>query len=488
MDGTSQPLARDERPTGWGVTKTLVVGALIVSVGFGTNVVARGAVLNQQSLSVLAPIAPVLGLGFDAKTDTGSLSAIARIVGAQKLWQAGGTGKGVDVALIDTGVTPVPGLDHGNVIHGPDLSFDSQTPSLAHLDGFGHGTHMASIIAGSDEIDGSAASCADCLNDSPYSDVTKFEGIAPQARVISIKVGASDGAVDVTQMVAGIEWAIAHRHDEGKNIRVINISYGTNSAQSYMADPIAFAAEKAWNAGMVVVASGGNDGLAVRQLGSPAYSPTVLSVGTSDPNDTIAANNDTIPHWANHGTSDRPVDVVAPGVHVLGLRVPGSVLDIANPNAVVGSRFFRGSGTSQSAAVVSGLVADILQLFPTLKPDQVKQLLRAFASPIGAPGDGFEYARGQGVVEGSQVNLVAVKQLLLGTKRAPASLGTGTLEAARGGEYVSDGTNLLTGEIDIFGSPWSPVEWTADAESGSNWVDGIWTPTARMFRPLASPR
>ena len=87
---------------------------------------------------------------FNPATDMGSLYNISRIVRADAAWQAGYSGRGVDIALIDSGVSPVTGLTSGNVVNGPDLSFDSQRPSLTNLDGYGHGTHMASIIVGRD--------------------------------------------------------------------------------------------------------------------------------------------------------------------------------------------------------------------------------------------------------------------------------------------------------------------------------------------------
>jgi serine protease AprX len=457
--------------------RTLVVGVLIAAVGFATNVMAEAKQNASTGQGGATEPKPWDGLGYNPMTDMGALSAVTRIVGVQDLWERGFTGKGVDIALIDTGVTRVPGLNNDNVIDGPDLSFDSQTAHLEHLDGFGHGTHMASIMVGSDPVKGGAAAtkgCSTCLNNSVYSDVSKFQGVAPGARVISVKVGASDGAVDVTQVVAGIEWAIAHRRDPGKNIRIINLSYGTNSAQSYLADPIAFAAENAWRHGIVVVASGGNDGLAVRQLASPAYSPKILSVGTADPNGTLQTSDDTVPEWANHGTVQRPIDVVAPGVHVLGLRVPGSVLDQANPQAVVGSRFFRGSGTSQSAAVVSGIVATVLQRTPNLTPDQVKTLFRKSTTPFGAAGDGFEHSRGNGAIEARKMTLDALLGLPANVAGAVPSLGIGTLEASRGGEYVTDNGIDLSGERDIFGVPWRPLAWTTNALTNTNWRGGNW--------------
>ena len=139
------------------------------------------------------------------------------------------------MALIDTGVAPVPGLTSGNVVNGPDLSFDSQQPGMAHLDAFGHGTHMASIIAGRDAAG----------TPSSYLDPARFTGIAPDATLVNVKVGASNGAVDVTQVIAAIDWVVEHRKDPGLNIRVINLSYGTDSVQSSTVDPLAFAVENA---------------------------------------------------------------------------------------------------------------------------------------------------------------------------------------------------------------------------------------------------
>src|SRR3954453_3900253 len=113
-------------------------------------------------------------------------------VGAQMAWQSGANGSGVDVAVLDTGVTPVPGLSGDNkLVYGPDLSFDSQDPNLANWDGYGHRTPMAGILAGND-ADGS------------------YKGIAPGARIVSVKVGASNGAADVSQIIAGIDWITQH--------------------------------------------------------------------------------------------------------------------------------------------------------------------------------------------------------------------------------------------------------------------------------------
>src|SRR4051794_26205833 len=320
------------------------------SRGVGATVVASSALASI--VLAASPASAATGLGYDAVGDKGSLFNIAEVVGAHASYAAGYTGKGVGVALIDTGVTQVAGLDTGNVVNGPDLSFDSQDPATAHVDGFGHGTHLASIIAGRDTA-GTPAS---------YLDPSNWHGVAPDATLVNVKVGASNGAVDVSQVIAGIDWVVQHAGDN--HTRVINLSYGTDSVQSSMVDPLAFAVENAWKHGIVVVAAGGNDGDASKTLANPASDPHVIAVGALDTAGTAGTADHSLPSWSTHGTADRHVDVVAPGVSVLGLRVPGGTADQANPQARVGTRFARASGTSQAAAVVSGEVALLLQANP----------------------------------------------------------------------------------------------------------------------------
>jgi serine protease AprX len=427
-------------------------------------------------------------------TDTGSLSAVTRLVGAQALWADGYTGTGIGVAVIDTGVSRVPGLAApGQVIDGPDLSFDSQSAALAHRDSFGHGTHMAGIIAGRDGPSiTSRYGCSTCLNQSPYSDTTKFVGVAPDAHIINVKVGATDGAADVSQVIAAIDWVVQHKDDPGLNIKVLSLSYGTNSTQAYTVDPLAYAAEVAWANGIVVVASGGNDGLAVPNLANPGYDPTVIAVGADDPMGTMGKLDDTVPAFATHGTSARPVDLIAPGVSVASLRVPGSYVDVTYPGGLVGTRFQRGSGTSQATAVVAGVVALLRQRFPAATPDQIKSLMTGTAFRINAS---LLFA-GKGVVDAQAATLLGMKTItsLLGGLTRPllgptAGTGTGSLEKSRGDAYVTSNGVLLTGERDIFGRPfvsatmaalekgrtsWSGGTWNGSVWAGPTWSSGTW--------------
>jgi len=378
------------------------------------------------------------------------MSLVNQAIGADRLQSAGYTGKGVGVALIDSGVVPVQGLTSGNVVNGPDLSLDNPMTQLANNDGFGHGTHMAGIIAGNDGTS------------------TGFKGVAPGAKLLSVKVGAYDGAVDVSQVIAGIDWVVQHRNDNGMNIRVINLSYGTNGVQSYQLDPLAAAVEHAWQAGIVVVVAGGNSGTNQASLDNPATDPFVLSVGADDPNGTATELDDTIPDFSSRGSSSRHVDIVAPGQSIVSLRNPGSVIDTEYPKAVVNTRFFKGSGTSQATAVVSGAVALLLQQRPTLTPDQVKAALTSSATllPQATAQD-----RGAGLL-----NVVGASTAIVGssTQTFTKSSGLGTLEGARGTQHIGDNGTDLTGEQDIFGSPWQAATWAAASSAHTAWNGGTW--------------
>ena len=409
------------------------------------------------------------GTTYSPVSDEGSMYNTTLITGAQDMWKAGYTGKGVDVALIDSGVVGVDGLTvSGKVVNGADLSFESQASNLRYLDTFGHGTHMAGIIAGR----------ANAAVSGKYAgDQTNFLGMAPDARVVSIKVADAHGATDVSQVIAAISWVVQHRKDNGLNIRVLNLSYGTNSTQAAALDPLSYAVEVAWKKGIVVVAAAGNAGYAMTgSLTNPATNPFVLAVGSVDTHGTTAMNDDTVSsfssssNWGANG-SFRLVDLVAPGAHIVSLRDPGSYIDQKyGGTGAVTSKLFRGSGTSQSAAVVSGAAALVLQQRPDLTPDEVKRILTYSATLINAPA----------VSEGNgELNLKTalpwptsfikgfVQYLTPGT-------GKGTLEGSRGSNHLVKDSVSLSGEKDIFGKPFSSATMAALEANGSSWSGGVW--------------
>jgi serine protease AprX len=418
-------------------------------------------------------------VAYDPGTDQNSMNAIINAIGAQQWWTNGYTGQGVDVALIDTGCAPVQGLNSpGKLVYGPDLSLESQAPNLAGLDTNGHGTFMASILAGNDA--GSGAS-----NPNPYT----FRGVAPDARVVCVKVATADGGTDVSQVIAAIDWVVQHAHDNGLNIRIINLSYGTNSTQSSTVDPLAFAAEQAWKRGIVVVAAAGNSGYQKGKgapgLADPAYDPYLIAVGATQRGSSgngpgNGPDKETMANFSASGAGCggcRNPDVVAPGAHVQGLRVPGSFVDESTPPGLLDARFQRGSGTSESTAIVSGAVALLLQKYPSLTPDQVKKFLTTSTVKIAGADD---KAQGKG-----RINLAGLTDKKPDTgggaaQHFPDATGTGSLEIARGADHLTRDGVVLRGEIDIFGHPFdaagmAALEASASAWNGGTWNGNVWT-------------
>ncbi len=390
-----------------------------------------------------------------------SLFHLADTVRAKQVWGAGLSGAGVDVAVLDSGVVPVNGLTTpGKVVDGPDLSFESGQADLRHLDTYGHGTHMAGIIAGRDD------SVATPVREISHQ---QFVGIAPDARVVNVKVADSEGATDVSQVIAGIDWVVQHGRSNGLNIRVLNLSFGTDGVQDYRLDPLAHAVEQAWRRGVVVVVAAGNEGYGDARLNNPAYDPYVLAVGGSDGRGTASPDDDVVAGWSSRGDASRRPDLVAPGASVVSLRDPGSRLDRDHSGARVGERFFRGSGTSQAAAVVSGAAALLLEQRPGLSPDQVKALLTSTAHPLPLAD---REAQGSGLLD---VKAATSAPTPWTTQTWPRSMGTGSLELARGSGHVTVAGTPLLGEQSVFLSAWDAFGWSTGLLSGTTWSGGDWT-------------
>jgi serine protease AprX len=374
------------------------------------------------------------------------LATVNRIIGADQAHAAGYTGAGIDVALIDTGVSPVAGV--GPVLNGPDLSFDSQQPAFEHLDAYGHGTHLAGIINGSG---------------------AGVEGVAPGARILNVKVGAANGAVDVSQVIAAIDWVVQHRNDPGVNVRVLALAYGTDSVQPAAIDPLAYAAEVAWRHGIVVVAAAGNRGTGAA-LDDPAIDPYVIAVGASEPQGTLSTADDLVSTFSNPGNGSRRPDLVAPGRSVVSLRVPGSFVDLQHPEGVEPDGLLRGSGTSQATAVVAGSAALLLQAHPSMTPDQVKAALTktAMSLPLSL------LSQGAGQISIARAIARNPQSFSQARQGWPTGDGTGSLEGARGTQHVEMDGVPLSGEVDIFGMPWDGQSWSGQSWSGQSWSGGTW--------------
>jgi serine protease AprX len=373
-------------------------------------------------------------------------------------------GDGVTVASIDTGVTPTPNL-------GPRLlARVDLTAERDGLDRFGHGTHMAGVIAG----DGTTTFGA-------------YEGSAPEARLVSVKVAGWDGATDVSTVIAGLQWVVSNRARFG--IRVVNLSWGTDATQGYGVDPLDRAVERAWAAGLVVVVSAGNQGPAAGTVTKPADDPYVITVGAADTNGTATALDDTVAPFSSAGpTADgraKP-DVLAPGVSIVSDRAPASTVDTFRPTARLGATMFKGSGTSQASAVVAGLAARMLDVDPTLTNDQIKGVLAATANRrLAGP------AAGAGVIDA-----LAATTAVTPPKKGPApvlpvanvgvtpSTGAGSLEASRGtlhvyGDLDGDGVaDPIVGERDALGRQWDPAAYAAAQWTPTTWEGAAWAPLA----------
>jgi serine protease AprX len=344
------------------------------------------------------------------------------------------------------------------VVNGPDLSFESETAEFLHLDTYGHGTHMAGIIAGRDD---SVTTVDKGIHD-------QFLGIAPDAGIVNIKVADSSGAVDVSQVIAAIDWVVQHRNDDGLNIRVLNLSFGTDGVQSYVLVPLTYATEVAWRNGIVVVVAAGNGGFGTTKLNNPAYDPFVIAVGGADGQGTYGIADDTIPSWSSCGDGTRNPDLVAPGRSIVSLRAPGSTADLDHPEGFVNGRFFRGSGTSQAAAVVSGAAALVLEQRPGITPDQLKALLMSTAAPLPAAS---ARCQGAGMLD---LKLARQTPTPLAVQTYLPATGLGSLELARGSAHLVDNGNALLGERDIFGTRWDAARWAAKSWSGTSWSGGNW--------------
>jgi serine protease AprX len=433
------------------------------------------ATVPTSALATLGNVAGVLSVSANQRVelaghedpapvdDPGSMFWTSEVTGAADYWEAGITGNGVDVALIDSGVVAVDGLSiDGKVVHGPDLSFESQDPELAHLDTFGHGTHMAGIIAGRDSA--AAATVAPGEQD-------HFLGMAPDSRLVSIKVANADGSTDVSQVLAAIDWVVQHRNSNGLNIRVLNLSFGTDGTQDYRLDPLTYAVEVAWRHGITVVVAAGNEGYGSEQLNNPAYDPTIIAVGGADSRGTYDEKDDVVGDFSSRGDKSRRPDVVAPGKSVVSLRAPGSLIDELNPNGRVGERLMRGTGTSQAAAVVSGAVALMLEERPELTPDQVKYLLTSTAQKLMHTD---AESQGKGMIDLAAVREEKTPSVSKASQATDPATGLGSLDAARGSSRLVDDGVTLEGEIDIFGQSFTGSRWTTASATATAWNDGEW--------------
>jgi serine protease AprX len=328
----------------------------------------------------------------------GAMERTGATVGATQIReQLGLDGAGIGVAVIDSGIAYHDDLADAAGSQRVDRFVDFVAGGGTPYDDSGHGTHIAGIIAGNG-----------------HDSNGRRTGIAPAARLVVLKALDAAGHGRVSDVVAAIEYAVAHRHE--LNIRVINLSIATPVFESYETDPLTLAAKNAVEAGIVVVAAAGNNGVSPQGstryggITAPGNAPWVLTVGGSSHMGTTIRDDDTVAKYSSRGptaidAAAKP-DVLAPSVGIESLAVPGTALyQWGTPYLLPGTvaspelPYLSLSGTSMAAPVVAGSVALMLQVNPQLTPNEVKAVLQytaevnAYADPL-TQGAGFLNTKG----------------------------------------------------------------------------------------------
>ena len=412
------------------------------------------ALAASESVDLIVADNPVFGFDYASSLDITNLAIGLDKVAAPA--DGGPTGAGVGVAILDSGIATTSDLGSSRIVGWKDFVNGQKTP----YDDAGHGTFVAGLIAG----DGTASLPLDqggCAT-------VQFRGVAPQASIIGVKVLDSTGQGRASSVMAGLLWAIAHKNEY--NIRVLNLSIGSNPVAPSDFDPIAKAAEFAWRNGITVVCAAGNEGeFGPGGILSPGNSPYVITVGASDTRQTATKDDDVVTDYSSVGPTlwdeyAKP-DLVTPGNRLISLRVKGSYIDtnfpqnlipvadyMPEPPAGAEPSYLMLSGTSTSAPVGAGVAALMIGRDPRLSPDDVKLRMTSTADPL--PG-ATRFQQGAGLIDAA-----------------------GALESdARSHGYalsedVGDGTTILT--KDDYAA-WEQVAWTKYGWTKFRWTKFRWT-------------
>ena len=366
-------------------------------------------------LAALARLPGVTGVSLDRPVQ-GTLERTGATIGSTWVQQTLGLdGTGVGVAIVDSGVANWhDDLGSDRVTRFVDfVNFQS-----AAYDDYGHGTHVAGIIAGSG-----------------YDSGGRRKGIAPGATLLVEKVLDASGQGYISNVIAAIDYAIANK--DTLHLRVINLSVAAGVYESFTTDPLTLAAKRAVEAGLVVVSAAGNLGRDAQGLpqyggiGAPGNAPWVITVGASDHMGTVDRSDDTVAPFSSRGPSaldaEAKPDLVAPGVGIESLGEAGSTLYNTKPLMrlwgtvqTATEPYLSLSGTSMASPVVSGTIALMLQANPALTPNLVKAILEFTAETHAdydglTEGAGFLNARGavemaQKVAEGTATLDVTIPQ------------------------------------------------------------------------------
>ena len=334
-----------------------------------------GAPVRQRDFSLTATFhgdcATTLIPGYDNNDGDFYYASIA---GADALHKHGITGKGVTVAVLDSGLWEHPALAR-DTSGAPRVAarYDAitNTTSTEAFDESGHGTHMTSVIAHSGPVS---------VNGQPTGG---YKGTAPDVRLVAVKAFDVEGQGDLLDIVRGIQWVVDNR--EAYNIQVLNLSFAARPRWNYWEDPINQAVMRAWASGITVVAAAGNEGPDDMSIGAPGNLPYIITVGAiTDSWTADTRDDDYVPDFSSRGPTPNAhikPDIVAPGGHITGVTRPGSTLTREQPEYLLHNGDFVMTGSSQASALVSGIVALLLQLEPELSPDDIKCKLTSSAEP-----------------------------------------------------------------------------------------------------------
>jgi serine protease AprX len=365
-------------------------------------------------------------------------------VHATHLWRES-TGRGVGVAVIDTGIT-------GDIADFRSSARDSTSRVIASAvidpnastasDTYGHGTAVAGLIAGNshDRQDG------DPLRN-------QYAGSAPNANLISVKVANDKGQATTLDAIYGLQFAVDHK--DQYDIRVVNMSFRSTDAESSKTDPLDAAAEQAWFDGITVVAAAGNMGSASDAVSyAPGNDPYVITVGAVDDQGTADTSDDTVTSWSSQGRTQDGIakpDVVAPGAHIVTTLALDSDFAGLCPSCVVNGQYFQVSGTSLAAPIVAGVAADLLAAHPDWTPAMVKGALVNTAAPVSG-GDAGE-------VDATAAEWAGTDQLSSDQNLTPNTL-----------------IDPNTGSIDYNAASWSAGSWsTATDPLAASWSAASWS-------------
>jgi serine protease AprX len=413
-----------------GIRVVRVLSGFVVVEATPSQLQALQGILGLDAITRDALVRPLMSVSLkamataEARAGSGGLLGLGLIAATPSI-----SGKGIGVAVIDSGISYHSALS-GKVI----ASVNFATGETSTSDGFGHGTHIAGIIAGV----------------SNYGPTPLFKtGVAPGSHLVNVRVLNRQGVGYTSDVIAGLQWVKTNRIKYG--IRVVNLSLGHPITEPCFFDPLCLAAEDAVASGLVVVASAGNNGkdaegrTVLGSITTPGNAPGVITVGALNTWNTSYPSDDTVATYSSRGPTRYDLllkpDVVAPGNKIVSLEAAGSYLAATYPSLRVagsGTNAFRMmSGTSMSAAMVSGGAALLLESSPTLNARQLKVALQVTATPKFAEG---LIAAGTGSVNLYAARKFAAPQELLGL--IPTSTISGQLVSGSGLTYLATGAKV----------------------------------------------